>query len=237
MSYTKAFTPQYEDGWQDRPDTSTPVIADALNGYDEALEHIEDYLYSNPIPSTIPGGNYVLKDGDTMTGDLIIKGASSYPSLIIGTKKGTTSLGGADLLVGTNLTGFGSFSAVFGENSSALGRDSFAGGYGAKAGGNQTIAYGDSCEAGANCSAAFGNGTLTGTQSQFAVGKFNNSTPGNLFEVGNGTSKTSRSNAFEVDSSGNATAAGNVADGNGTTIAYLLSLIQALDQRVSALET
>lgn len=45
MSYEKVFTPQYQNGWKNKPNTSTPVIAEALNGYDEAIEHIEDYLY------------------------------------------------------------------------------------------------------------------------------------------------------------------------------------------------
>lgn len=45
MSYTPVFTPQYQNGWKDKPDTTTPVIADALNDYDEAIQHIENHLY------------------------------------------------------------------------------------------------------------------------------------------------------------------------------------------------
>lgn len=44
MAYTPGFTPTYEDGWEDLPLETTPITAEALNNYDEAIEHIEDYL-------------------------------------------------------------------------------------------------------------------------------------------------------------------------------------------------
>lgn len=44
MSYTKNFTPTYENGWYSSPATTTPITATALNNYDEAIEYIEDYL-------------------------------------------------------------------------------------------------------------------------------------------------------------------------------------------------
>lgn len=44
MSYTKNFTPTYENGWHSSPATTTPITATALNNYDEAIEYIEDYL-------------------------------------------------------------------------------------------------------------------------------------------------------------------------------------------------
>lgn len=44
MAYTPNFTPTYENGWEDLPSENTPITAEALNNYDEAIEHIEDYL-------------------------------------------------------------------------------------------------------------------------------------------------------------------------------------------------
>ena len=70
MSYTKVFTPLYENGWKNNPDTTTPVMAEALNGYDDALEHIEDYLAagggggsSDPIFKTLTWENSVSEEG------------------------------------------------------------------------------------------------------------------------------------------------------------------------------
>ena len=44
MSYTKVFEPMYINGWQDLPLETTPITAEALDNYDDAIEHIEDYL-------------------------------------------------------------------------------------------------------------------------------------------------------------------------------------------------
>ena len=51
MSYTPTFTPEYEDGWENLPSEDTPITAEALNGYDEAIEAIETYLSNNDIVS------------------------------------------------------------------------------------------------------------------------------------------------------------------------------------------
>lgn len=47
MGYTPSFTPEYEGGWEDLPLETTPITADALNNYDDAIENIEDYLASD----------------------------------------------------------------------------------------------------------------------------------------------------------------------------------------------
>ena len=51
MSYTPTFTPEYEDGWENLPSEDTPITAEALNGYDGAIEAIETYLSNNDIVS------------------------------------------------------------------------------------------------------------------------------------------------------------------------------------------
>lgn len=47
MGYTPSFTPQYENGWEDLPLETTPITAEALNNYDDAIENIEEYLASD----------------------------------------------------------------------------------------------------------------------------------------------------------------------------------------------
>ncbi len=42
--YNKVFTPRYPEGWKDRPDKTTPVDALALNGYDSAIQSVEEEL-------------------------------------------------------------------------------------------------------------------------------------------------------------------------------------------------
>lgn len=49
MSYTPSFTPEYENGWEDLPLETTPITAEALNKYDDAIENIETYLSENDI--------------------------------------------------------------------------------------------------------------------------------------------------------------------------------------------
>jgi len=49
MSYTPVFQKPYPDGWENLPSEDTPITAEALDGYDEAIESIEDYLQDNDI--------------------------------------------------------------------------------------------------------------------------------------------------------------------------------------------
>ena len=49
MGYTPSFTPQYENGWEDLPSETSPITAEALNAYDDAIENIEEYLEENEI--------------------------------------------------------------------------------------------------------------------------------------------------------------------------------------------
>lgn len=47
MSYTKNFTPTYQNGWQSGSAGETPISAAALNNYDDAIEYVENYLYDH----------------------------------------------------------------------------------------------------------------------------------------------------------------------------------------------
>lgn len=52
-NYTKVFTKPYADGYEDLPSQTTPITAETLNDKDDTLEHIEDYLYDNPIAEVV----------------------------------------------------------------------------------------------------------------------------------------------------------------------------------------
>jgi hypothetical protein len=54
------------------------------------------------------------------------------------------------------------------------------------------------CEAREENSVALGEGTTASARGQFVAGRYNKENPNALFQVGNGTSDTARSNAFEV---------------------------------------
>lgn len=74
MGYTPSFTPQYENGWEDLPSETSPITAEALNAYDDAIENIEEYLASDESQAnladaynetaTYEAGYYVIYGGD-----------------------------------------------------------------------------------------------------------------------------------------------------------------------------
>jgi hypothetical protein len=82
-----------------------------------------------------------------------------------------------------------------GQYSKASNWTTYAGGKGSSASGISSSAYGDA-------SSANGLGTQVKNQSEFAVGSYNVTQSTYLFEVGNGTSNSARSNALTVDKSG-----------------------------------
>ena len=47
--YTPVYTKPYPDGWVNLPEKKTPVTAEVMSAYDDAIETIEEYLQANPI--------------------------------------------------------------------------------------------------------------------------------------------------------------------------------------------
>lgn len=60
--YTPTFVKPYPDGWKDKPDETTPVTAEIMDAYDEAIENIETYLSENPINESGGTQGLILKD-------------------------------------------------------------------------------------------------------------------------------------------------------------------------------
>lgn len=90
MGYTPSFTPQYENGWENLPIEETPITAEALNAYDDAIENIEDYLASDESQANLADaydetetyavGDYVIYGGDLYKCTTAISTAEEWDS-------------------------------------------------------------------------------------------------------------------------------------------------------------
>ena len=76
--------------------------------------------------------------------------------------------------------------------------------------GNYSLGAGYNVTASAVYSVAFGKETTAAYGNQLVTGKYNNNKSTDLFEIGNGTSTSNRKNVFEVNTSGDVTAGGDV---------------------------
>ena len=117
----------------------------------------------------------------------------------------------------------GAYSVASGWYSHAEGRDTIASGETSHAEGKSTISSGPLSHAEGVESVASGwyshaqnVRTVAGNNAQTAIGRYNDNQRDTAFEIGNGTSENSRSNAFTVDWSGNVWTAGSVTENNGT---------------------
>lgn len=110
----------------------------------------------------------------------------------------------------------GNYSVVEGYENVGAGWLSHAEGGDTRAIGAMSHAEGSSTVASGICSHAQGEGTLANYPYQTAIGQYNECND-TAFEIGNGSSEISRSNAFEVDWNGNVNIAGNVNIPSGAT--------------------
>ena len=107
------------------------------------------------------------------------------------------------LAAGSYNKAYGASAAALGNGTTANGDDSFSAGLGTVANGTGSAALGISSQAGGDASLAAGLMTKTTQTAQAAVGRYNDTTDTTaIFMVGNGTSGTARSNAFEVAGDG-----------------------------------
>lgn len=141
-------------------------------------------------------GEYITKQVDTM-GFIGIKG---FPS--------------------TTTRVYGKGAIAWGADSMASGEYSLALGTGVRASGQRAVALGLDSEAGDGMAFCHGRGTYGGF-CVHAEGKFNIKNYSNEYAhiVGNGTSNTSRSNAYTLDWQGNGTFAGTVSSSTGADYA------------------
>ena len=116
----------------------------------------------------------------------------------------TKALGKASHAEGSSTTTSGMYSHAEGNGTTASGQYSHAEGNNTTADSICSHAEGSNTIANAICSHAQNFSTKAGYESQTTMGKYNNNKSDTLLEVGNGTSDTKRSNAFEVYKDGHA---------------------------------
>ena len=105
-----------------------------------------------------------------------------------------------------------------GNQTTAKGNSSHAEGYDTTASGLNSHSEGYDTTASGDYSHSGGYRTIAGHNSQTAIGKYNDNKEEDIFEVGNGTSDTSRSNALELTKTGDLKIGGSYIDGSGNAI-------------------
>ena len=164
-----------------------------------------------------------------------------------GQKSGET-LGNAATADGYSVVASGAYSNASGHDTLASGSSSSSEGYKTQATGryshaegNFSRAIGDSSHAEGSCayanhnySHAEGLWTQTGRTYQHVQGYYNVGKSDTAFEIGNGTAQT-RSNAFEVDFSGNTKTYGTITDGSGNVLSQKLNTT-AITQLIKKVE-
>lgn len=119
----------------------------------------------------------------------------------------------------------GEASSTFGRLTQANGNFSMAGGQFTKANGLYSFAFGKDTQANGTASFGLGVGLYANGENQTVLGKYNVLDTENLLIVGNGESSASRSNALEVDKSGNLKVSGTVTDGSGNVLGAEVDLM------------
>ena len=178
---------------------------------DEAI----DLSYSNGASATRGAtGLYSVAQGPNTE-------ASGSASTAMGNE--TIASGTASTAMGSLTVASGGVSTALGFNTEASGLYSVAMGSFTEASGGSSFAMGSSSIASGSSSISLGNNTKAESFASTAIGRYNvgGGNPGSwvstdpLFEIGNGTSDGSRSNAFTVFKDGDATLAGaliNISD-------------------------
>lgn len=173
----------------------------------------------------------------------------------------TTASGDTSHSEGASCTASGDNSHAEGDHSAASSDNSHAEGYHTSASGNSAHAEGYYTEAvniyahaegyytkaskqsahaegyhttaSGNQAHAGGIYTIAGYNNQTVIGTYNDNKSGDLFEIGNGTGVNARSNAFEVDSSGNVTSAGKMTVGTAPANNMDVSTKKYVDDKAS----
>ena len=159
------------------------------------------------IASHAEGGYFNSGDNNTASGD------SAHAE---GAK--TTASGDMSHAEGYNTTASGGDAHAEGSGTTASFAHAHAEGYNTTASGNSSHAGGTTSVASGLHSFAHGQYVTAGYAQQSVLGRYNDNKSTSLFEIGNGADANNRSNALEVDASGNVVAGGNITDGQGNKL-------------------
>ena len=83
--YTPIYQKPYTEGFVNAPPYKTPITAEVMDAYGNAIECIEKYLQENPIQAGA-GNSIDLSDG---TVDAVLKTMTAMNSISMGRKDGT----------------------------------------------------------------------------------------------------------------------------------------------------
>ena len=150
--------------------------------------------------------------------------AKGYGSLASGV--GSRAAGGFSVAMGNQTQASGSYSIAVGSNTKASGNYATAFGNQSTATGSSSSAFGFQTSAIGTYTTAFGRGTTAEAYASFAAGRYNvgGGSAGGwiatqpLFELGNGTSDSTRSNAMTVYKNGSAEFADSVHTGGNLNV-------------------
>ena len=197
----KCTVPHNAGPWDSSHFTSTSIE-------NEFMEKGKDYVTAgNTSNSTIGANATVEGSGNTAIGqNAHAEGAGTHANAVTAHSEGTS----------TNATERQSHAE--GLSTTASGIDSHAENEGTTASNRATHAEGYYTTASHSSSHSEGYYTKTGNSNQHVQGKYNLGKADTAFEIGNGTSNNARSNALEIDWSGNVTASGEITDGNGNVL-------------------
>ena len=135
---------------------------------------------------------------------------------------------------GDSTTASGQASHAEGFKTKASGPNSHAEGVHTEASGYYSHAEGLKTKASGSYSHSGGNSTIAGYRSQTAIGEYNDNKEEDIFEVGNGTSNTARSNALELTKTGDLKISGSYIDGSGNVLS-VDSANEYTDQKIADL--
>lgn len=203
MATRDTYTKVHED-WKDKPDKTTPVLAEDLEHIEQGIKDAADKRALKEIYGDT-GANIGDRNSVNIAANYIIIGydniSNGFSSAIIVGSGNKGENGGGGICAGTGNT--------------------------IRGGGN--FVSGQYNEVNDGASGAVGQGLITVAQ-QMAVGLYNQKDEQHKFAfiVGGGTSNTNRKNIHTVDRAGNAYYAGDVTNGVGVSLNSLKSDVDNL---------
>ena len=186
-----------DTGWQDSVSPTSSVTG--VKGSAEV-----DYRRGNVIISAenIGLGNVENKSSQTIRNELTTVEVLEKIGILPTENGGTGNANGYIQTGKVASSNVGTASTVEGRNNTVTGKQSHAEGYGNRVTSNYSHAEGYVTVASGSTSHSEGTGTVAGYANQHVSGRYNNNKNTTLFEVGNGSSSSAKSNAFEVHSDG-----------------------------------
>lgn len=208
--YTPTYIKPYENGWVNAPPEETPVTAEIMDAYDDAIESIENYLAENSIESGGDGDLTNLVVGNSISLGRKVDTAIGQGSVAVGLN--VTASGAYSFAENNGTTASGDLSHAEGFNTTASNSFSHAEGWGTTAPGAASHSEGQDTIASGPQSHAEGVGTIAYAPVQHVQGKYNIKDNNAKYAhiVGGGTSDSNRKNIYALDWQGNAEYAGTV---------------------------